>query len=535
VTTQAAPQSTAVSTDVEDGPRRQRLSDTQRTLLLAVLCFAVTFGTGMRAWSSVGLGGFDLGIFDQGVRGYAHFQLPVSTLKYYHHNFPPGFSLLGDHFSPILALLAPLYWIWDDPRSLLLGQALLFAAGVPLIRRIAGHSFADAEPRLRRRARDLAGLVYGLGWPLLVASQVGFHEVGFAVPLTLLMLERGMVGRYRTVLLAAVLLCCTKEDMGLMVAAYGVVLLWRGRGSNEGRTARLTGGVLLVLGLTATAVTVQWAIPAMGGEPGYYWNYQVLGPNVSGAVQHVLTDPPVLLHAATDHTLKPLLLLWLFGTLFLLPLRSATAICALPLLAERILSTNPNHWSVARHYDAFVWPILLTATIEVLGRLHARGRTRQVRWLGIGLASVSLVAAVPLGLFELAVPGNWSAAPREAALLKAARLIPDGAWVEADNQIAPRLTARDHVVLVDQVPRGCEYVLIRSQGRSFPFASDQEQRDRIQLLLANGYQQIYSNDGAVLLHRVGDQPIPGEHVPGPGSKPIQDVVPGDVGHDLFKG
>ncbi|TQF05719.1 DUF2079 domain-containing protein [Kitasatospora acidiphila] len=531
----APPQPTAVRPEARKGRSPQRLSDTQRTLLLTGLCFAALLGTDLRAWSSVGLGGFDLGIFDQGVRGYAHFGLPVSTLKYFHHEFPPGFSLLGDHFSPILALLAPLYWVWDDPRSLLLGQALLFAAGVPLVRRISDHAFAAAEPVVRRRARDLAGLVFGLGWPLLVASQVGFHEVGFAVPLTLLMLERGMAREYRPVVLAAVLLCCTKEDMGLVVAAYGLVLLWRGRGSAAARTARQTGGWLLVSGLATTAITVQWAIPTMGGEPGYYWHYDAVGPNAPAAALHVLTDPLVLLRAATDQTLKPLLLLWLFGTLFLLPLRSATALCAVPLLAERILSSNPNHWSVARHYDAFLWPILLTATIEVLGRLHGRGRPRRVQWLGIGLAGVSLATAVPLGLAELAIPSQWSPGPRQVTLLKATALIPDGAWVEADNQIAPRLTARDHVVLVDQTPRGCEYVLIRSLGRSFPFATDQQQRDRIRLLLAHGYRQVWGSNGVVLLHRWQSEPVPGEHVPVPGGKPVQDVVPADVGHNLFEG
>ncbi|MFD1051141.1 DUF2079 domain-containing protein, partial [Kibdelosporangium lantanae] len=47
--------------------------------------------------------GFDLGIFEQAVRGYAHLRAPVSELK------GPGYVLLGDHFHPILALLAPLY------------------------------------------------------------------------------------------------------------------------------------------------------------------------------------------------------------------------------------------------------------------------------------------------------------------------------------------------------------------------------------------------------------------------------------------
>ncbi|WP_344328620.1 DUF2079 domain-containing protein, partial [Kitasatospora putterlickiae] len=132
----------------------------RRTAALALLCFAVTAACGLQQWSAVLLGGFDLGIFHQGVAGYADLGLPVSPVKSYHHEFPPGFSLLGDHFSPILAVLAPLYWIWEDPRALILGQALLLAAGVPLIRRIAVHCFTrpagdDEDLRAAGRAADL--------------------------------------------------------------------------------------------------------------------------------------------------------------------------------------------------------------------------------------------------------------------------------------------------------------------------------------------------------------------------------------------
>ncbi|MFD0275464.1 DUF2079 domain-containing protein [Kitasatospora sp. NPDC127111] len=511
-----------------------RLSPRARTVALTLLCFAVCLGIAAQQWTTLQLGGFDLGIFDQGVRGYAHFGLPVSSLKSFHHEFPADFSLLGDHFSPVIALMAPLYWLWDDPRSLLIGQALCFAAGVPLIRQVAARCFAGADPRTARRAADLAGLAYGLGWPLLVASRGGFHEVAFAVPLTLLMLERGMARRYGTAALAGLLLCCTKEDLGLAVGAYGLVLLRARRDEDRERrrrTARWGAGFLLG-GPLASAVAIALLVPAMGGAPGYYWNYQSLGENGGDALSHVLRDPTLLVSTLFDAPLKPLLLLWIFGTLFALPLRSATVLCAVPLLAERVLSSNPNHWSVARHYDAFLWPVLLVAALEVLGRCHRAALTRR---LGVAAAAVTVAAALPMGAANLFVPAYWQPKASEAALLRGAERIPDGATVEADNQAAPRLSARTDVVLVDEKPRGREYVLLRSDKRAFPFKTDREQAARIELLLAHGYRQLWAEDGVVLLHREGSEPVPGEHVPGPDSTPYQDEVPSDVGHNLFRG
>ncbi|WP_441250614.1 DUF2079 domain-containing protein [Kitasatospora sp. McL0602] len=530
-TTEAAPKAAPAATPPAAPPGRAR----QRTLLLMLLCAAVSFALGLQQWTAVQIGGFDLSIFDQGVRGYAHFGLPISEVKSYHHEFPPGFSLLGDHFSPVLALLAPLYWLWNDPRTLMLGQALLFAAGVPLARRIALRCFDRSGPLTARRAADLTGLVYALGWPLLTAAKGGFHEVAFAVPLTLLMFERGMARRYGTMALAALLLCCTKEDLGLLVGAYGLVLVLRSRRSRDGRGLGYGAG-LLVGGPVAAGAAIAWLIPAMGGQPGYYWNYGSLGPDAGSALHNVLADPSLLLASAFSTPVKPLLVLWLFGTLLLLPLRSATTLCALPLLTERILSDNPNHWPIAHHYDAFLWPVLLTATLEVLGRLHARPRGRRtVQVLGLTVAACSLVAAVPLGIGGLLLPTSWQPKTSGAAMVRAAEQIPDGATVEADNQVVPRLTGRTDAVLVDGTPRGREYVLIRPAVRTFPFQSAQQQADRVRLLLANGYRQIWAEDGVVLLHRVGDAPVPGAHAPGPDSKPVQDVVPKDVGRNLFTG
>ena len=62
--------------------------------------------------------GYDLGIFDQVVRQYALFNAPLSSVK------GVDFHILGDHFHPILALLAPFYWVWPDPRMLGVVMAL---------------------------------------------------------------------------------------------------------------------------------------------------------------------------------------------------------------------------------------------------------------------------------------------------------------------------------------------------------------------------------------------------------------------------
>lgn len=520
--------------------RRPQLSDRRRGWALALLCFLVCCGLGFQSWTALRVTGFDLGIFDQAIRSYAHFELPRSPIKNVHHEFPPGFSLLGDHFSPVLALLAPLYWVWDDPRMLIIAQAGLFALGVPVVRSIARHCFADATPSVARRAADGAGLVYALGWPLLNASYTGFHEVAFAVPLTLLMLERGLARRYGLAALWAALLCMVKEDMGLVAGLFGLVLAIRAHRSDH-RTGRTVGIAVMAAGPLISAVVITWFLPAMGSPAGYYWSYDRLGAGPGDALRHILTEPWVVLQVAFTPAIKLAMLAWLLGTLALLPLGSLTMLLAAPLLAERILSDNPNHWPVINHYDAFLWPILITASLETLVRLHrsrparrgARGGRLSMRWAVVAV-TLSSAAAVFLGLGILAYPDSWRPSADKRALAEAAERIPDGATVEADNVIAPRLTSRADVVIVDGIPRGADWVLMREKERAFPFAAVAEQRDRISLLLAHGYQDVWRRDGAVLLHRVRPVPVPGMSRPGPGSSPVREQVPSDVGRNLFQ-
>lgn len=130
---------------------------------------------------------WDLGIFEQVVRAYAQLRAPVSDLK------GPGFLILGDHFSPVTALLGPLYRLFPSPVTLLVAQAALFAlSAVPVTR---------AAARLLGRRGGLAlGLAYGLSWGIQRAVDFDFHEICFAVPLIAFSLEALLAQRPRAAL-----------------------------------------------------------------------------------------------------------------------------------------------------------------------------------------------------------------------------------------------------------------------------------------------------------------------------------------------
>ena len=322
---------------------------------------------------------YDLVIFDQAIRSYAHFHLGISIIKGLHDGFGPNFSVLGDHFSPMDMALAPLDWIYDGPQTLLVAQGVLFALAIPWLwvytRRAMGGSGRKATA-----AAYFACAAYGLSWPIAAAMAFGYHEVAFVPLLTAIALERLQAGKLRAGLIALGLLLLVKEDMGLLVAGIGVALAVSF--SPTVRRQRLVGLILVVVGVSYTYFATSVLIPAFGGRANYYWAYSALGQNIPQLVGHLISHPGQFFQLMVSPSIKLRTWEWLFGVFCLLPLLSPLTLAALPLLAERMLGGRAydHWWGTHFQYNAFIVTILVFAAVDGAVRLD-RWATRAWQYL----------------------------------------------------------------------------------------------------------------------------------------------------------
>jgi uncharacterized membrane protein len=362
--------------------------------------------------------GFDLGIFEQAVRSYAHGQLPVSTIR------DANLILFGDHFSPILALLAPIYLLFPSAQTLLVAQALLFAVSIVPVTRTA--------IRLLTPAMGIAiGSCYGLSWGLQTALAFDFHEIAFAVPIMAFAVAALLRDRPGRAIAIASALILVKEDLGVTVAVLGLLVAIR-------PATRRLGLLTAAGGLAASALTVFVVIPLFSVD-GSYRYLGVGGLRPTGEVfRGDLFDPGKL----------TLVALILAPTLFL-ALRSPLVLLAVPTLAWRLAGTNLLYWHPGFHYDAILMPIVFFALIHALVLL----RPVAVRWIPrtvvVGaLLLVSLTIAGQFRLKEVMMSdfGNPPAYASSARSLMAR--IPDGASVATENELAPHLTGRTRVYLI---------------------------------------------------------------------------------------
>ncbi len=494
--------------------------------LLAAVFFAAYTALSVTRYRQMLTMSWDLGIFEQAVKSYAHLHAPVADLK------GPGFNILGDHFSPITALIAPFYRVFPTPVTLLVAQALLFAVSVIPVTRVAGH--------LLGRGRGLAvGVAYALSWGVQKAVQFDFHEIAFAMPLLAFSLEAVLRRRWAAAMWWAVPLVFVKEDMGVTAAAIGVIVWWRTRTEPEpqipdaavaaaeetdpagaavpavSRTAEAADGApsgaeaedtaqeqltdavrygpwavgLTAFGVAMSALAFGVIIPAFNSAGGYdYWNKL----NGNGAPM-----PGHIPFGTAIHTL-----LWiLLPTSGLLALRSPLLLAALPTLGWRFISHDDHYWGTDWHYSAVLMPVVVLALVDaaVLSRDSGRPWLRSyASGAPAAAAGAALALTLTLPLSSLSHSATYKVDTRTKDVERVLDTIPDGATVEANVGPISRLVNRTTVYWVgDTLGVLPQYIAI---DNSSGWAGDPVTYAK-QLHPTATYAQVAGADGYVVLHR----------------------------------
>lgn len=461
-------------------PGKEAAADpmTWQVRALAAVCFTAYAVVSVRRQQRMLTTGFDLGIFEQVVRSYAHGHLPVVVLK------GPGFQELGDHFSPVLAALAPFYLWWPSPVVLLLAQAALLAAAVvPLTR--------WAQRALGAGAAWVVGLSYGASWGIASAVGFDFHEVCFAVPLLAFSLAALGQSRLGAAAAWALPLLVVKEDLGLTVAVIGVIIAWRG--------GRLLGLLTAAAGIAGTALEVLVVIPAFNPTGHYTYTDNLVSPYV-GAPE-LLYQMTVGLVAAPGP--KPLTLILLLAPTGFLALRSALLWAAFPSLIWRFASDNPLYWDTDAHYSAILMPVVFAALLDALVQeRRERQERRHLRHSLVAVAAVTVVLLPQFPLFQLAQPSAWRTDPRVAHAHRIMDLIPDGATVAAANRLIPQLTNRATVTEFGlPTSPSPQWIIVDTAAPEDWPVSPARQAVLLDQARIDGYRTVADTDGYLLLHR----------------------------------
>jgi|GEM_PF-2740879 len=329
---------------------------------------------------------------------------------------------LGEHFSPITALFAPLFLISSSPVWLLAVQGLAVGATYVVLYFIAGKILRDATiPHARLVALTLPLAAY-LYRPMTNALMFEFHPSTLATPFLAGAVLALLYRRNMALWVLVALLLSMKENAALAILGLAI---YAGLVQNRQRL------FLALLGTAAVSAALIFGVIMPFFQSEEWHHYTRLGPLS-------------LLRQKADYVF-----LLLKGLAFLPLVAWRCGACVLPLLALNLSVSYELQFSITHHYDDLASVFLLIAAMHGFAIIVQMVRSHLSGWRL--RAAVSYFALVSTVLFypEARSPhprlqidwqskhGQWI---HEA--LAPYRALPDTIGMAATQPIGPYVSAR---------------------------------------------------------------------------------------------
>ena len=405
-------------------------------------CRWVLCGVMALIWGAVYWGkhaGFELGNYDVGIYSSVAYN---SSIGDWFYSSVQQKNHLGEHFSPVMALFAPLYRLQPDLRWLLLAQLAAYCLTAwPLDRLV--RSFGAAR---RPAAACSCGLtlLWFLYPPMQAAMQTPFHPSSLAAPLILLCLLWWRQQRFVRFSVGMAMLLLFKENLALVLAGVGMTTL------AEGRRIR-RGVLLLVLSVALVCISTQWLIPWIEGDD--YSKFSRLAP--------------------FDRLLDKVQYVWgLLSPLGFLPLLHwRQGLVALPAMLQNLASGYQPMLSLRFHYDDLTAPLLFAALPSPLlfwwwPRLAQR---RRLPAIAAALLVMAVLVSVPKSPLHSLIKDPPLPVHQQLhrKLVELEEQLPGDAWLLSQHALGPYLhhplhrpfTARDERCSVAGLAAGSVIVL----------------------------------------------------------------------------
>lgn len=361
-------------------------------------------------------GGFDLGIYDQAVWQYAHFLFPYNTIKMR--------MILGDHLTLTLPLLSPLFWVWDDVRSLLIFQAVWIAfSAVPIFLYV----------HLRKLSK-FESLVLSLLYLFFYGIQFGvffdFHPVLLGVGILCWILYFWESKKWKWFTVSVILLLLTQENMGLALFALSITWFFQGR---QRKLALMLGGVGLIASFLAFKT-----IPFFSNVGLEY-------------IPHLPKQPINWVTSFFDAPEKRQVLLYTFSWYSFLPIFSPGALLAvLSDLAQYFLTGKDfaRMWSPFMHHRAILSVYLLIGAVDVLTFLKARKVPTRLIVIGMLIVGIGINYHFHFAVNKLVKKDFWIQEQWIHDNTSMLAHVHPTASVAAQQSLVPYLSHRQYIYLI---------------------------------------------------------------------------------------
>lgn len=361
--------------------------------------------------------GYDLGINTQTVWRYSQLHSPVATLSPY-----PDKPKLFLHFELIYALVAPFYWLYDSPLTLLVLENAFLASGGFAI-------FLLAKRRLKSKFITFSILIsYLMFYGLQFAVWTDAHSTSFASALLAWFLYFIDSKRYKIAFIFLFLSATSKENIAIytfLISGYYFL---------KDRQKKL---ILFATSSLLYLFVMFFVFFPMVSESEYLYQ------NKGGLFSNL--NPLYLFN--TEEKLRTLL--YSYGSTGFMSLLSPISL-ALTLTHFFtffvVASDLPGAQGIFGHYRVPLTPLLFFGVILVLQKYKFFNKNYIAIYLLLCTLFIQYTLHLPLSY--LAKSWFWERPLAVDSINYVLRLLPKDASVVAQNNISPHIAHRDEIYLL---------------------------------------------------------------------------------------
>lgn len=377
------------------------------------------------------------------------------------------------HNDPLLAVLAPFYFIHSGPETILIIQSVIAAIGAIAIfkisRKVLKNNFLSM----------LFSVSYLLYFPLQRANIFDFHAVTLATTFLLFMFYFWLTRKYILSFLFFILSLLAKEQVALTTAFFGVYVLTTALRSivvkKEKKQNLFYAGIVIFISVAWFVLSVFYIIPIFrGGQHFAVSRYSDFGESPIAIITGILTNPFSLSkYIFRDSTLDYLRLL--LSPLGFLPLLSPIQLMiAMPEFAINLLSKNPNMRNMIYHYTAVITPFVFISAmygvrkvIDIKYQIANSKNSNQIsKIIGFYLLFSTLWFAYSKGPLSFSKeknihPFKYPQKEQKDAAFWSKTLQDEQLKISTTGQLSPFFTSRRYFYTFSARYRWADYVIVR--------------------------------------------------------------------------
>jgi len=455
--------------------------------------------------------GWDMAYFNKAIFDYSEFRLNEydiwwTDLKY----------TLGDHFEPIMFIIAPLRYLFGQYTLLLVQIAAILFGGYG--------AFVFVRHRTETTWLPHLAMIHYLSiWGIYSALAFDYHNNVVGAMFVPWLLHYFGKGNFKAAGLFLLLLLMSKENMAIWACFIVLALMlhnWKDK-----RKLKM-GGIFLGVSVLYFLFAMKVVLPAFQPEGVDYqhFKYSVLGEGFGDALKTLITRPLYAFKMLyTNHTPEEpyldglkmeLYKMILFSGGLALFLRPKYLLMALPLIGQKVFSDKQGTWGINYHYCIELVPVI---SLAVFGWILRRPQVKLQYGLAIGIVLLTLGSTfysfpnreTPFYNSDNQNVISWRHWKQDqvnlAHLHKALDLVPDGVPVSASNSVLSHLSMRDKAYMFPRID-DAEYVVAVRDYACYP-SNPEEVAQKISQMQSDGTWETVMDEGrVVVLKRITPQP-----------------------------